>query len=85
VQLGPSGMRSCEAMTAPLEDHDRSMPQFSQTLEGAPPLAATVRISHRERSSAHVVYATREPARFISVLTSQFPFAFASQVCFAAR
>jgi hypothetical protein len=70
-------------MIAAFEDQDRSWPQFSQTLSGAPPLAAIVRMLHRLGSSGHVVYATRKPARSITVLTPipAFPFVFASQVC----
>jgi hypothetical protein len=65
-----------------LEDQDRNWPQFSQTLSGAPPLAATVKMLHTEMSWGHIVYATREPARSISVLTVKvFPFVFVSQVC----
>lgn len=59
------------------------MPQSSQTLAGAPPVAATVKMAHIERSSRHVVYATREPARFTTTLmVPRFPSTLASQVCF---
>ena len=70
-------------MTAPLDDQDRNWPQSSQTFAGAPPVAATVKMVHVERSPGHVVYATREPARFTTTLMVRgSPFTLASQVCF---
>ena len=61
---------------------DRSWPQSSQTLPGAPPVDATPKMVHIERSPRHVVHATCEPAQSTGTLmVPRFPFTVASQVC----